>query len=78
MQILDKIKKSERTEHYETKRIRKDKKIIDVSVSVSPVKDFYGNIIGASKILRDITIQKSTGSAEKIRAGMEGNLRPDP
>jgi PAS domain S-box-containing protein len=56
--ILDKIRKGERIEHYETIRIRKDGTPIDVSLSVSPIKAPDGKIIGASKIARDITNRK--------------------
>ena len=56
--ILDKIKKGERIEHYETIRVRKDGTLIDVSLSVSPIKTEDGKIIGASKIVRDITSRR--------------------
>lgn len=56
--ILDKIKRSERIDHYETLRRRKDGKIINVSISVSPVRDKTGKVIGASTIGRDITERK--------------------
>jgi PAS domain S-box-containing protein len=53
--ILQKLRAGERIEHYETVRIRKDGVLINVSLTVSPIKDEYGVIIGASKIARDIT-----------------------
>ena len=56
--ILNKVKKGERVEHFETIRIRKDKTHINVSLSVSPIKTKDGEIIGASKIVRDITSRK--------------------
>jgi PAS domain S-box-containing protein len=56
--ILEKIKKGDRIEHYETIRMRKDGSLIDVSLSVSPIKAPDGTIIGASKIARDITSRK--------------------
>jgi PAS domain S-box-containing protein len=56
--ILAKIHRGEHIDHYETKRIRKDGRIIDVSITISPVKNEYGEIIGASKIARDITDRK--------------------
>lgn len=52
--ILARIKNGERISHYETDRIRKDGKIVRVSLSVSPIKDTYGNIIGAATIASDI------------------------
>ncbi|MEO6550192.1 MAG: PAS domain S-box protein [Ferruginibacter sp.] len=56
--IAEKIAAGESIVHYETTRIRKDGERIHVSLSVSPIKDSAGNIIGASKISRDITNQK--------------------
>ena len=56
--ILARLNRGERIDHYETVRVRKDGSRIDVSLSVSPVKDGRGNIIGASKIARDITQQR--------------------
>ncbi len=56
--ILDRIRRGERIEHFETERRRKDGSLIDISLSISPVADEAGRIIGASKIARDITEQK--------------------
>ncbi len=56
--ILARLKSGDRVEHFETKRLRKDGRLIDVSLSISPVKDQQGNIIGLSKIMRDITERK--------------------
>ena len=56
--ILNRLKKGERVDHFETKRLTKYGKLIDVSLTISPVKDSKGNIIGLSKIARDITTQK--------------------
>jgi PAS domain S-box-containing protein len=53
--IMGKLHKGEKVEHYETKRQTKNGKVIDVSLTVSPIRDTQGNIIGASKIARDIT-----------------------
>jgi PAS domain S-box-containing protein len=53
--ILNEIKKGELVKHYETKRIRKNGTFVDVSVTVSAIRNAKGNIIGASKIARDIT-----------------------
>lgn len=57
--IIEKISNDEATELYETQRIRKDGSLFYSSLSVSPIKDSKGNIIGATKILRDITKQKN-------------------
>ena len=56
--ILDRIRRGERIDHYETIRRRKDGRLIDISLSVSPVRDATGRIIGVSKIARDITDRK--------------------
>jgi PAS domain S-box-containing protein len=53
--ILERIKCGERIEHFETFRVRKDGALVPISLTVSPVYDHAGNIIGASKISRDIT-----------------------
>lgn len=57
-EILAQIARGESTEHLETVRIRKDGKRIEVSLTVSPIKDSHGKIIGASKIARDISERK--------------------
>ena len=57
-EILARLRRGERIEHYETVRMRKDGSLLDVALSVSPVKDGNGKIIGASKIARDITERK--------------------
>jgi signal transduction histidine kinase/ActR/RegA family two-component response regulator len=56
--ILARLRAGERIEHYETIRVRKDGTRIDISLTVSPIKGPKGDIIGASKIARDITEQK--------------------
>jgi len=56
--IIDKIKKGERIEHFDTVRLRKDKTQLDISLTISPVRDAGGKIVGASKIARDITQRK--------------------
>jgi PAS domain S-box-containing protein len=57
-QLLDRLKNGERVEHYETVRLRKDGVAINVSLTVSPIRDAKGKIIGASKISHDITERK--------------------
>jgi PAS domain S-box-containing protein len=53
--ILARIRRGERIDHYETVRKRKDGTLIDISLTVSPVRDAEGRVVGASKIARDIT-----------------------
>ena len=64
--ILTKIRRGERVDHYETVRKRKDGSAVLVSLTVSPIKDASGKIIGASKSARDITEQKRI--AEDLRS----------
>lgn len=58
-EILDRIRRGERIEHYETVRLRKDGSRVDVSVTTSPIRDTEGKIVGASSITRDITRRKA-------------------
>ena len=53
--ILERLKRGERVEHFETIRVRKDGSRLNVSLTISPVKDADGRIVGASKVARDIT-----------------------
>jgi PAS domain S-box-containing protein len=56
--ILRKLRAGERIEHYETTRLRKNGELINVSVTISPIRDAAGHVIGASKIVRDISDRK--------------------
>jgi PAS domain S-box-containing protein len=56
--ILERIRRGESIEHFETVRRRKDGSLLDISLTVSPIRDTRGNIVGASKIARDITRRK--------------------
>jgi PAS domain S-box-containing protein len=70
--ILERIRSGERVDHFETIRQRKDGMLIDVSVTISPVRDGSGRIIGASKIARDVTLQKRfRHELQKSRDGAE-------
>lgn len=57
-EIVQKLRAGERIDHYETLRIRKNGEVFPVSVTISPVKDDSGRVIGASKIVRDISERK--------------------
>lgn len=59
-EILSRLSRGESVKHFETRRVRKDGRQIDVSVTLSPIIDSHGKIIGASKIARDITGRKKT------------------
>ena len=58
--ILAKLRAGQRIEHYETVRVRKDGTLLDISLTVSPIIGPHGEIVGASKIARDITEQRQS------------------
>jgi PAS domain S-box-containing protein len=64
--ILARIRRGERVEHYETIRQRKDGSPIDISLTISPIRDQEGKIIGASKIARDITERRRTEQQQHL------------
>jgi PAS domain S-box-containing protein len=57
--VMDRILNGASVEHYETQRVSKDGRVIDVSLTVSPLRDEHGEVIGASKIMRDITSSRA-------------------
>lgn len=61
--ILARIRRGERIDHYETVRQRKDGSLVDISLTVSPVEDANGRVIGASKIARDISEMRKARAA---------------
>ena len=61
--ILARLRAGKRIEHYETIRITKDGRLLDISLTVSPIKGPHGEIVGASKIARDITEQRQARRA---------------
>jgi PAS domain S-box-containing protein len=61
--ILARIRRGERIEHYETVRRRKDGTLVDISLSVSPLLDEAGKVVGASKIARDVTERRRVENA---------------
>jgi PAS domain S-box-containing protein len=81
--ILERLKRGERIDHYQTVRMRKDGTRLDVSLTVSPIRDGDGTIIGASKISRDISPQKHierelaghAGELERLNAALRENDR---
>lgn len=72
LSILERIRRGERVEHYETIRRRKDGALVDVSLTVSPILDENGQVLGASKIARDITDRRR---AEQERQDLEKRER---
>jgi PAS domain S-box-containing protein len=63
--VLAQVRQGERVDHYETMRMRKDGRRIEVSVTVSPIKDRAGRIVGASSIARDITERREVEAARR-------------
>jgi two-component system sensor kinase FixL len=61
--ILERVRRGDRIEHFETRRRRNDGTIIDVSITVSPIWDFAGRLVGASNVARDITTSKRAQTA---------------
>ncbi|MCI4590798.1 PAS domain S-box protein [Sphingobium sp. BYY-5] len=64
--ILARLRRGERVRHYETVRRRKDGGLVDISLSVSPLRDATGTIIGASSIARDITERKRAEEQQQL------------
>jgi PAS domain S-box-containing protein len=69
--IMERLRRGEKVDHYETKRQRKDGTVIDVSVTVSVIKTRGGEIIGASAVARDITERKQAEAARSHIARLE-------
>jgi len=64
-EILARLRRGERIQHFETVRVAKDGRRVEVSLTVSPLHDKFGNVVGASKIARDITERKE---AERLQS----------
>ena len=64
--ILERIRRGERIDHYETVRQRKDGSLVNISLTVSPIRNIAGKIVGASKIARDITERKSAQERQDL------------
>ena len=67
--ILSRIRRGERIDHFETVRRRKDGGLVEVSLTVSPVRDRRGRIVGASKIARDISERKALEERQRLLLG---------
>ncbi len=72
--ILGRLRRGERVEHFETVRVAKDGRRLDISLTVSPVRDDEGQIIGASKIARDITERKRAQETTRFLADASAAL----
>jgi PAS domain S-box-containing protein len=72
--IIERIRRGQRVEHFETIRLRKHGSLIDVSLTISPIRNAQGKIIGASKIARDITDRKRS-EAQIVNLAREAEHR---
>ncbi|HET6853936.1 MAG TPA: PAS domain S-box protein [Pyrinomonadaceae bacterium] len=80
--ILARLRAGQRIEHYETVRVRKDGRLINISLTVSPIRGPHGKIVGASKIARDITEQRQARQAldeasERLRLALAASRLGD-
>jgi PAS domain S-box-containing protein len=73
--ILERLKRGERVDHYQTVRVRKGGEKLHVSLTISPIKDSFGRIVGASKIARDIT--REMAAVEQLARANEELKRAD-
>ncbi len=69
--IMSRLSRGERIEHYETKRLRKDGELVDVSVTISPILDEEGRVVGASSIARDIRERLEAEKVERYALELE-------
>ena len=78
-EVLAKIRRGERVEHFDTIRVAKDGRRLDISLTVSPIRDATGHVTGASKIARDITERKQVERErnELLAAAQAANLAKD-
>jgi PAS domain S-box-containing protein len=78
-EILARLARGERIEHYETIRMARDGRLLDISLTVSPIRDAEGRVVGASKIARDVTERKQAEVAlrEAVAALKEADRRKD-
>ena len=76
-QVIASIKRGEIVDHYETVRQRKDGSLVDISLTVSPIRDSTGTIVGASKVARDITERKRLVEAEHAQLVRERSFQTE-
>jgi len=73
--VLETLRRGDRIDHFETVRVRKDGRHIDISLSVSPIRDAGGRVIGAAKIARDITAKKREHQEREALLRLERSAR---
>lgn len=67
--VLERLRHGERIDHYETVRVTKDGRRVNISLTVSPLRERSGRVVGASKVARDITEQKQVESSRALLMG---------
>ncbi|MDD5350939.1 MAG: PAS domain S-box protein [Chthoniobacteraceae bacterium] len=67
-QIMEQLRRGESIAHYETVRVAKDGRVFPVSLSISPIRDAGGKVIGAAKVIRDITLRRNIEEAKQRQA----------
>jgi PAS domain S-box-containing protein len=65
-QILDRIRRGERVEHFDTVRRRKDGSLVDIGLSISPIRNAAGQVVGASKVARDISERRQAQKQQQL------------
>jgi PAS domain S-box-containing protein len=78
VEILSRIRRGEQVKHFETVRQCKDGSLIDVALTISPVKDANGKIVGASKIARDITERKRNENQQRVLFELVATMNAAP
>lgn len=73
-EIRERVRNGVRVDHFETKRRHRDGRLVDISLTASPVRDAAGQVVGASKIARDITEYKQTGEELAVRLREQASL----
>jgi len=66
VEIIHKLKRGERIDHFDTVRVTKDGRELQLSITISPIRDLAGNVVGASKVARDITQRKSDEAFQQL------------
>lgn len=72
--IMERLRRGELIDHWDTVRLRKDRTAVDVSLRISPIKNEYGEVVGASKVARDITARKQVEHSLKFLAATSASL----
>ncbi len=68
-QVLARLRRGERIDHYETIRVARDGRRVDISLTVSPIRDRFGKVTGASKVARDVTERKQSEKSQLLLMG---------